>query len=364
MADNIAVTPGSGATVAADDIGGVLYQRVKLALGADGTGVDASAGAGAVGTGVQRVTLASDDPAVTALGTINTTLGTPMKSTGGTVGLVAGSAIIGSVGIDQTTDGTTNLVAAKQSGTWNITNVSGTVSLPTGAATSANQTALAGLIGEVQASPTANTLLDRVKALLTGTVLAAGTALIGKVGIDQTTDGTTNKVSAVQNGTWNVTNVSGTVSLPTGASTAAKQPALGTAGTPSSDVITVQGIASATPITTAAAPATGAVYNGVTALTPKFATIALSATGTVVAAVTSKKIRVLAVQLISNGTVNAKWQSSTTSDLTGLAYLVANAGYVLPFNPCGWFETVSGELLTLSLSASIAVGGSIVYVEV
>lgn len=67
MADNIAVTPGSGATVAADDIGGVLHQRVKISLGADGSAVDAVAGAGAVGTGVQRVTLASDDPAVVAL---------------------------------------------------------------------------------------------------------------------------------------------------------------------------------------------------------------------------------------------------------------------------------------------------------
>lgn len=38
--------------------------------------------------------------------------------------------------------------------------------------------------------------------------------------------------------------------LPTGASTAAKQPALGTAGTPSTDVITVQGVASMTPIKT------------------------------------------------------------------------------------------------------------------
>src|SRR5204863_4139895 len=32
----------------------------------------------------------------------------------------------------------------------------------------------------------------------------AGTNLIGKVGIDQTTNGTTNQVSAVQNGTWTV----------------------------------------------------------------------------------------------------------------------------------------------------------------
>lgn len=58
----------------------------------------------------------------------------------------------------------------------------------------------------------------------------------------------TGVVAATQSGTWNVTNVSGTVSLPTGAATAAKQPALGTAGTASADVISVQGIASMTPI--------------------------------------------------------------------------------------------------------------------
>ena len=35
--DNINVTPGTGSTIAADDVGGVLHQRVKLTLGADGT---------------------------------------------------------------------------------------------------------------------------------------------------------------------------------------------------------------------------------------------------------------------------------------------------------------------------------------
>lgn len=74
MADNVAITAGSGTTVAADDIGGVMYQRVKLSLGADGTANDASAGAGAVGTGTQRVTLASDDPAVVALTTALTSI--------------------------------------------------------------------------------------------------------------------------------------------------------------------------------------------------------------------------------------------------------------------------------------------------
>jgi hypothetical protein len=42
MADNIGYTPGSGAVVAADDVGGVLYQRIKPAFGADNTAVDVS----------------------------------------------------------------------------------------------------------------------------------------------------------------------------------------------------------------------------------------------------------------------------------------------------------------------------------
>lgn len=62
-------------------------------------------------------------------------------------------------------------------------------------ATSAKQDTILSRIGEVQATPTSNTLLDRVKALLTGIVLAAGGNIIGKVGVDQTTDGTTNKVN-------------------------------------------------------------------------------------------------------------------------------------------------------------------------
>lgn len=47
--------------------------------------------------------------------------------------------------------------------------------LPSGAATSAKQDTLAGLVGEVQANPTANTLLDRLKAI--------ATALAGTLGV-------------------------------------------------------------------------------------------------------------------------------------------------------------------------------------
>lgn len=42
MPDNVGYTPGLGATIAADDVGGTLYQRVKIAVGADGEAYDAS----------------------------------------------------------------------------------------------------------------------------------------------------------------------------------------------------------------------------------------------------------------------------------------------------------------------------------
>lgn len=45
MADNVDITPGSGATVAADLISSVLYQRVKVTQGADGTATDVSTAA-------------------------------------------------------------------------------------------------------------------------------------------------------------------------------------------------------------------------------------------------------------------------------------------------------------------------------
>lgn len=40
MADNVAITAGSGTTIATDDIGSVQYQRVKVTWGADGVAND------------------------------------------------------------------------------------------------------------------------------------------------------------------------------------------------------------------------------------------------------------------------------------------------------------------------------------
>ena len=81
--------------------------------------------------------------------------------------LAEGTTIIGKVGIDQTTPGATNGVVVNSS------------ALPAGASTAARQdtgnasvASLDDKVGEVQASPTANTLLARLKELLTDAVIA------------------------------------------------------------------------------------------------------------------------------------------------------------------------------------------------
>lgn len=102
-------------------------------------------------------------------------------------------------------------------------------------------------------------------------------------------------------------------------------------------------------------------------VTVKFASIAASTSGnnTIVALVSGKKIRVLSMWLVASGAVNAKFQSGASgTDLSGLAYLIANTGMVLPYNPAGWCETASGALLNLNLSAATAVGGGLSYIEV
>ena len=78
-----------------------------------------------------------------------------------------------------------------------------------------------------------------------------------------------------------------------------------------------------------------------------------------------KKIRVLAAFLVAAGTVNARFESAADGTaLTGQMNLVVNTGFVLPFNPAGWFETADDALLNLELSAGVSVDGSVTYVEI
>lgn len=82
----------------------------------------------------------------------------------------SGSLTVDDGGSSLTVDGT---VAATQSGTWNITNVSGTVSLPTGAATAAKQPTVATEDGAAVANPTGYHTLLRRKDTLSATEVSA-----------------------------------------------------------------------------------------------------------------------------------------------------------------------------------------------
>jgi len=107
--------------------------------------------------------------------------------------------------------------------------------------------------------------------------------------------------------------------------------------------------------------------DGTALVTMKYATINLVASGNtvIVKAVSDKRIKVMAAFLIATGTGFFFWQSGSSSatSLTGPTYLAANVGYVLPFNPNGWFQTAAASLLNGSLSTITTIGGCITYLE-
>jgi hypothetical protein len=86
-------------------------------------------------------------------------------------------------------------IPASQSGTWNITNITGTVSLPTGAATESSLVAMSGKLPV--------TLGQKLSVDSLSVTIAS----------DQT------DIDVAQAGTWDITNITGTISLPTGAAT-------------------------------------------------------------------------------------------------------------------------------------------------
>lgn len=128
--------------------------------------------------------------------------------------LVAGSAIVGKVGIDQTTPGTTNRVSIGVDGTV-VANIgtAGSLALDTTLTTGSQKTKIVDSLGTNAVSVSVggalkvdNSAVTQPVSLAALPALIAGAAIIGKVGIDQTTPGTTNLVQ-----------VGG--SLPTGANT-------------------------------------------------------------------------------------------------------------------------------------------------
>lgn len=161
--------------------------------------------------------------------------------------------------------------------------------LPTGAATAAKQPAL-GTAG------TASTDVISVQGVSGMTAVKTdGSAVTqpvsGTVTVQQPTasslkvdlSGTAANATAIKTDGSAVTQPvsASSLPLPTGAATAAKQPALGTAGSASTDVITVQGIASGTALSTSNTPVSpSSVLNGNTNVTTAGTRVTLAASTT------------------------------------------------------------------------------------
>lgn len=91
MADNVTITQGSGTTIAADDIAGVLHQRVKLSQGADGAAVDVSSAAPLnvtlANTGANATAVKVDGSAVTQPVSLSGTIAVTQSGTWDEVGI-------------------------------------------------------------------------------------------------------------------------------------------------------------------------------------------------------------------------------------------------------------------------------------
>jgi hypothetical protein len=117
--------------------------------------------------------------------TVKTTDNTSVHTPHHIVDSVTGTVTVAGTGTFVTQSVVTNAgtfaVQATQSGTWNITNVSGTVSLPTGASTAANQSTIIGHIDGIEGTLTTidadtGSIDSKITACNTGAVvLSSGT---------------------------------------------------------------------------------------------------------------------------------------------------------------------------------------------
>ncbi len=127
----------------------------------------------------------------------------------------------------------TDSVEAVQSGTWDIGDITGTISLPTGAATAAKQDTGNASLSSIDSKLTAplSVAQSGTWTVQQGTppwsVSQSGAWTTGRTWnlgfATDFVDVTGSTVAATQSGTWDIGDITGTVSLPTGASTAAKQ---------------------------------------------------------------------------------------------------------------------------------------------
>lgn len=152
---------------------------------------------------------------------------------------------------------------------------------------------------------------------LTNPLKVDGSAVTQPVSLVSTT--ITGTVAATQSGTWNITNISGTISLPTGAATAAKQPAIGTAGSSSVDVLTVQGRASMTPLLIDGSSTTQPVSNtGTFAVQATLAAETTKVIGTVNQGTSPWVTSNATTSIVGNGAAATAQRVTLANDSTGI----------------------------------------------
>ena len=184
-----------------------------------------------------------------------------------------------------------------------------------------------------------------------GSAIPAGSAIIGKVGIDQTTPGTTNLVALAANQSVNTAQVNGvTTSAGTGAVGTGSQrvavgtdtatiagSAPGTAGSPSVNVVTVQGVTSGTALPTAPNP----YPQGATPITAS-ATGTTGATTATLAGTSGKTTYICGYSIRANATAAATVTNTITGVITAtlssimwIAPLASGIGIdEMIFSPC------------------------------
>lgn len=130
MADNVAITAGTGTSIAADDIGGVMHQRVKVTHGADGSATDTSE-ANPLPVQMLGEALEALEACRVYLGMLNRTIGQTLPDTAGRQRILLDAISASLTLATVTTVGTVTTVT--------------TVSTVTSVTTLANQTNIGGV---------------------------------------------------------------------------------------------------------------------------------------------------------------------------------------------------------------------------
>lgn len=113
MADNVGYTPGTGATIAADEIDGALYQRVKMIHGVDGVAHETADN--------NPLPIKAMGELIEAIEAMRMAIVSLQRSIGlAQVNPITGRMLVDGAGVTQPVSGT---IAATQSGVWNVTNL-------------------------------------------------------------------------------------------------------------------------------------------------------------------------------------------------------------------------------------------------